>query len=116
MGFFYSLVRVSMNCLVEFWLFLRTWGAVIGLAFDIAGACFVYVGVRTSLAEALRLEAPVVPMTIADIGGNDIVQRANAASNLRAQERLRAKIWSLVGLVFFIMGFLLQAIGSWPKQ
>jgi hypothetical protein len=105
-----------MTCLTEVWLFLRTWGSVIGLAFDIAGACLVYVGVRTSLAEALRLETPIVPMTIDDIGGNRIVQRATDARNLRAQERLRAKRWSLAGLIFFVLGFLLQAIGSWPKQ
>jgi hypothetical protein len=105
-----------MTCLNEIFLFLRTWGSVLGLVFDIVGACLVYVGVRTSLAEALRLEAPVVPMTIDDIGGEGIVQRANEASNLRAQERLRAKRWSLVGLIFFLLGFLLQAIGSWPKQ
>lgn len=104
-----------MSTCTEFWLFLRTWGSVIGLAFDIIGACLVYIGVRTSLAEALRLEAPVVPMTINDIGGANIVQKAREASNLRAQERLRAKHWALVGLVFFLLGFLLQAIGSWPK-
>lgn len=105
-----------MTCLDQIWPFLRTWGSVIGLALDIAGACLVYVGVRTSLAEALRIEAPVVPMTIDDIGGASIVQRANEASTLKAQERLRAKRWSLAGLAFFVLGFLLQAIGSWPMQ
>lgn len=105
-----------MCCLTESWQFLRTWGSVIGLAFDIGGACLVYVGVRTSLAEALRLEAPLVAMSIFDIGGQDMVERANAASHLKAQERLRAKRWSLAGLVFFLLGFVLQAIGSWPKQ
>lgn len=65
---------------------------MIGLIFDIVGACFVYVGVRTSLAEALRLEAPIVPMTINDIGGESMVQRANEASARRAEERLRAKL------------------------
>ena len=105
-----------MTCLTESWLFLRTWGSVIGLAFDIGGACLVYVGVRTSLAEALRLEAPVVPMVVGDIGGEGLVKRASEATILRAQERLRAKRWSLAGLVFFVLGFLLQAIGSWPKQ
>ncbi|MCK9284898.1 MAG: hypothetical protein M0P39_11505 [Rhodocyclaceae bacterium] len=105
-----------MTYITEVWQFLRIWGPVIGLALDIGGACLVYVGVRTSLAEALRLETPVVPMTLDDLGGDSIVQRANDASNMRAQERLRAKNWSLAGLAFFIFGFLLQAIGSWPKQ
>lgn len=105
-----------MTYLDLIWPVLRAWGSVIGLAFDIAGACLVYIGVRTSLPEALRLEAPVVPMTIDDIGGANIVQRATESSNQRAQERLRAKRWSLAGLVFLILGFLLQAIGSWPKQ
>ncbi|MCL5669212.1 MAG: hypothetical protein M1392_04370 [Gammaproteobacteria bacterium] len=104
-----------MTYLIEIWCFLSTWGAVIGLALDIGGACLVYVGVRTSLAEALRLEAPIVPMTIDDIGGEGMVQRANEASTRRAEERLRAKRWSLVGLAFFLLGFLLQAISSWPK-
>ena len=81
-----------MIWLSEIWSFLRTWGSVIGLIFDIVGACFVYVGVRTSLAEALRLEAPIVPMTINDIGGESMVQRANEASARRAEERLRAKL------------------------
>ncbi len=105
-----------MTSLTEIWLFLRTWGSVIGLAFDIGGACLVYSGVRTSLAEAHRLEAPVVPMTFDDIGGEGMVQRANEASNQRVQERLRAKRRSCFGLVLFILGFLLQAIGNWPKQ
>lgn len=104
-----------MTCINDIWLFLRTWGSVIGLAFDIGGAYLVYVGVRTSLAEALRLETPIVPMTLDDLGGDNIVQRANEASNLRAQERLRPMNWSLAGLALFIFGFLLQAIGSWPK-
>lgn len=105
-----------MTCLDQIWPFLRTWGSVVGLAFDIGGACLAYVGIRTSLAEALRLEAPIVPMTMDDLGGESIVRRANEASNLRAQERLRAKRWSLAGLAFFVIGFLLQAVGSWPKQ
>ena len=104
-----------MAYLEQAWSILCVWGSVIGLAFDIVGACLVYVGVRTTLAEALRLEAPIVPMTICDIGGDRIIRKANEASSLRAQERLRAKRWSLVGLAFFVLGFLLQAIGSWPK-
>ena len=104
-----------MAYLCDAWSFLRTWGSVIGLAFDILGVILVYLGVRTSLAEALRLEAPIVPMTIDDIGGEAMVRKATESANSRAKERLRAKHWSLVGLVCFVLGFLLQGVGSWPK-
>ena len=103
-----------MTWLIGFYELLLTWGSFIGLGFDIAGASLVYLGVRISLVKALELEAPAVPMTIGDIGGPDLVQKANTISNLRARERIRAKNYALIGLGFFILGFLLQGIGSWP--
>ena len=105
-----------MTCLNNFLLFLRTWGAVIGLVFDIAGACFVYMGVRTTLVEALHIEASVLPEDLYAVGSREIGQRAEEGSLRRAQERLRAKRWSRFGLVFFVLGFVLQAVGGWPKQ
>lgn len=102
--------------IADLFQFLRTWGSVIGLGFDIAGACLVYVGVRVSLSGARSLEAPVVPMTINDIGGPAMVEQAKLASENRARERLRAARWSLAGLSLLLIGFGLQAIGSWPKS
>lgn len=67
--------------------FLRAWGSVIGLGFDIAGACLVYIGVQVSFSEARSLEEPVVPMTIDDVGGPAMVERAKIASENRARER-----------------------------
>ncbi|MGZ8252242.1 MAG: hypothetical protein ACXW1P_07315 [Methylophilaceae bacterium] len=104
-----------MTYLLDIWHFFRTWGSVVGLAFDIAGACLVYLGVRTTLAEALTLEAQIIPMSIDDIGNENLSEKVSEISHLRAKERLRAKYWALVGLVCFLLGFLLQAFGSWPK-
>lgn len=95
--------------------FFRTWGAVVGLGFDFVGAILVYVGVRMSLIDALALEKPVVEMTINDLGSPETVAAAHAASEGRARERVRAGRWAFAGLLLFLLGFLLQAIGSWPK-
>lgn len=95
--------------------FLRTWVSVIGLGFDMVGAILIYVGVRMSLTDALVLEKPVVAMTIDDIGGAKALAAAHAASERRARERVRAARWALAGLTLFLLGFVLQAIGSWPK-
>ncbi len=89
---------------------------MVGLGFDIAGACLVYIGMRVSLSGARSLEEPVVPMTIDDVGGPAMVERSTLASENRARERLRAARWSLAGLSLFLIGFGLQAIGSWPKS
>ncbi len=92
----------------------RTWGGVVGLAFDIAGAILVYQGVRTSLDEAQRLETPIVPKTIEDIGGENIQRQADEVGRKRAQERVSARNCSFAGLVSFVVGFSLQAVSSWP--
>jgi len=58
--------------------------------FDIVGAVLVSAGVRILLATALFLERIVVPMSIDDIGGQETVASANAASELVAGERIPA--------------------------
>lgn len=105
-----------MHYLTEIVFFLSIWGSVIGLLFDIVGAYLVYMGVRISFAEAFRLESPVLPMLMDDLGNEVMALQARKLSHDRVKERLRAKFWSFVGLAFFILGFLLQAIGSWPKK
>ncbi|HSS47023.1 MAG TPA: hypothetical protein VLL03_06395 [Burkholderiales bacterium] len=101
---------------IEVFQFFRTRGAVIGLAFDITGAVLVNVGVRTHLRQALLLERHVVEETIDDLGAPDLLARNEAFNRDRAAERVRASRLAWLGLVCFIIGFMLQAISAWPKS
>lgn len=97
------------------WLFFSRWGSVLGVTFDIIGAVLVYVGVRINFRQAAMLEDIKVGKTIDDIGAPEILMWNEQQAVARARERVRAARWARVGLVFFIVGFALQAIGSWPK-
>ena len=102
--------------MAELWLFLRTWGSVIGLAFDIAGALLVYIGVRVTIARAFALEDIPVAKLFDDLGSPEMVEKHERLNDARAAERLRASRWARYGLVLFLVGFVLQAVGSWPKS
>lgn len=95
--------------------FLSRWASFTGLMFDIAGAFIVCYGVHITLIKAESLESVVIPMTLGDIGGEGIIEKAELAKRLRVKERISARNYSWLGLACFVVGFLLQAIGSWPK-
>ena len=97
------------------WTLLSTWGSVIGLGFDIAGAVLVYFGVRITIAKANALEEVELPKLLGDLGSPENLERNRHLSLGRALERVRASRWAAAGLVCFVLGFALQAIGSWPK-
>ena len=100
---------------MELWLQLRTWGSVIGLAFDIVGAILVYYGIRINIDKADALEQVKVPVLMDDLGSPENIRENQLLSRGRAFERVRASRWAAAGLLCFLLGFVLQAIGSWPK-
>jgi hypothetical protein len=93
----------------------QAWSGVVGLAFDIVGAILVYLGVRTPLRQAFLLERQVVGKTIDEIGAPEVVAKNEAFQRDRARERTRASQSAWWGLVFFVLGFALQAVSAWPK-
>ena len=99
----------------EIFQFGQTWGAVIGLGFDIVGATFVYLAVRTTFREAFLLERQVVGETVDDIGAPELLAKNESFKRDRARERTRVSKIAWWGLVCFIIGFALQAISAWPK-
>lgn len=94
----------------------RTWGVVVGLGFDIMGAILVYNGVRVSLVKADALEQIELPRLFDDVGSSENLERNRQLSLRRAAERFRASRWAAFGLGCFILGFLLQIIGGWPRR
>ena len=102
--------------MVEAWYFVRTWGSVIGLAFNIAGALLVYAGVRVTIARAFQLEDIPVAKLFDDLGSPELVEKHERLNADRAAERMRASRWAQYGLTLFLIGFSLQAIGSWPRS
>lgn len=99
----------------EVFQFIQTWGAVIGLGFDIIGATFVYLSVRTTLREAFLLERQVVGETVDGIGAPELLAKNESFKRDRVRERTRASRIAWWGLVSFVLGFVLQAISVWPK-
>jgi hypothetical protein len=99
----------------EVFQYVQTWGAVAGLGFDIVGAILVYLGVRTPLRQAFLLERHVDGQTVGDIGDPEVRAKNEAFQRDRARERTRASQSAWWGLVFFVLGFALQAVSSWPK-
>jgi len=99
----------------EVFQFAHSWGAVIGLGFDIVGATFVYLSVRTTLREAFLLERQVVGETVDDIGAPELLAKNESFKRDRVRERTRASQIAWWGLVSFVLGFALQAISAWPK-
>jgi len=108
-------MRHSTMTAAEVFHYVQTWGAVVGLGFDIVGATLVYLGVRTPLRQAFLLERHVVGETIDDIGAPELLAKNEAFQRDRARERRRASQSAWWGLVFFVLGFALQAISAWPK-
>jgi hypothetical protein len=100
---------------MEYWSCLRTWGSVIGLGFDVVGAVLVYYGIRISIAKANALEEVAIPVLMDDLGSPENIEENRQLSQDRAMERIRASRWAAAGLACFILGFLLQAVGSWPR-
>lgn len=100
---------------MELMPFLTTWGCVLGLCLDVVGTVVVFLGVRISIEKANALEEVELPRLMDDIGSPENLQRNKHLSLNRAKERVRASQWAGAGLICFLAGFLLQAIGSWPK-
>ena len=91
------------------------WGSVMGLGLNIIGAGLVYYGVRVSIAKANALEEVELPRLMDDLGSSENLERNRQLSHARAVERVRASRWAAAGLTCFVIGFVLQVIGSWPK-
>lgn len=104
-----------MSGAVDAWYFFRTWGSVLGLGLDIVGAILVYYGVRINFAKADALEEVAVPVLFDDLGSSENICQNKRLSHNRALERVKASRWATAGVVFLILGFLLQFIGNWPK-
>lgn len=98
----------------EVFQFAQTWGAVIGLGFDIMGAIFVYLSVRTTLREAFLLERQEVGESKDAIGAPELAAKNESFKRDRVRERTRASRIGWWGLVSFIVGFALQAVSAWP--
>ncbi len=94
---------------------LRSWGSFVGLVFDIVGALLVYVGVRITIARATAIEQIHQVRLFDDLGDPELLKRNEAVAAERARERVRASAWAGIGLICFLIGFTLQAIGAWPK-
>src|SRR6267143_3207944 len=103
-------------CSAAFCVFLAKWSSVLGVTIDILGAVLVYVGVRIGIAKATALEQIALGETIDEYGSGDLLNRNAELSAARAQERVRAARWAAFGLACFVIGFVLQGIGSWPKH
>jgi len=99
------------NCLV----LLQKWGPFVGLMFDIVGASLVYVGVRISIVRATAIEQIFQVRLFGDMGDPDLLRKNEEVADERARERVRASKWAMAGLICFVIGFILQAIGAWPS-
>lgn len=102
------MAEAALACLVK-------WGSVLGIAFDIVGAVLVFIGVRISFRQAAMLEQIKQVQTFDDMGAPDVLMWNSGQAQARARERVRASRWAGAGLAFFIVGFMLQGIGGWPK-
>jgi hypothetical protein len=95
---------------------LKRWGSVIGIGFDILAACLVWYGVRINIAKANALEEVALLHTFDDLGSPNNLARNEELSSARAAERVRASRWATIGLALFILGFLFQLLGDWPRN
>jgi hypothetical protein len=94
---------------------LQTWGSFFGILLDILGAFLVYYGVHINITRATTIEQIHQAKLIDDLGDPELLRRNEVVAAERARERVRASNWALVGFVFFLIGFALQAFGAWPK-
>jgi hypothetical protein len=104
-----------MPSAADFLQYAQHWGTIVGLGLDIVGATLVYLGVRTPLRQAMLLERQVVGETVAELGAPELLAKNEAFQRDRARERRRASQSAWWGLVFFVLGFALQAVAAWPK-
>lgn len=104
-----------MLSLPEVWALISKWGSVAGVTFDIVGAILVYHGVRIKIEKATAIEHIVLNNMIDDLGSPAVREANERLSAERASERVRGSRWAGIGLAFFVIGFVLQGLGSWPK-
>jgi type IV secretory pathway component VirB8 len=57
----------------------------------------------------------VVGETVEEIGAPELLAKNEAFKHDRAREQARASQIAWWGCVFFVLGFVLQAISAWPK-
>jgi len=76
----------------------------IGLCCNIVGALFIFGGVYKNKKKALRNGVPIV----ASINDEKNLQLSLVASLLKQSK------WTLWGTFFLLVGFIFQAIASWP--
>jgi hypothetical protein len=78
------------------------WLTVIGLAADIVGAWILAAGLFISKEEAVKL-------SVTRLAGESVEENLVLPA---VQDRLRQSSRARIGVLFLVLGFLLQAIGS----
>jgi hypothetical protein len=78
------------------------WITIIGLAADITGAWILAAGLFISTEEAVRL-------SVTKVAGDTVEENLVLPA---VQDRLRQSSRAKLGVLFLVLGFLLQAIGS----
>ncbi|MDO8826736.1 hypothetical protein [Methylophaga sp.] len=99
-----------MECLV----FIKPYAVIIGLFLDVFGVVLIAMGIWITINKANALEKIALPMLMDDLGSPENEQRNNFLSKKRAEERIKARNFTLCASLFFIIGFGFQIYGSWP--
>ncbi len=79
------------------------WFTLIGLSLDIAGAIILVAGLFISEEDAVKLG-------VSRISGDTLDENLQLPA---VQDRLKQSRRAVLGLVFLVLGFLFQALGSW---
>jgi hypothetical protein len=66
------------------------------------------------LDKAKAIEEVAIPVLFDGIGSSENVAKNKELSLARVVERYRASGSAFAGLIFLLLGFLLQAVGAWP--